>query len=226
MSRPYILLSAAVSLDGYLDDAGPDRLLLSNAADFDQVDQLRADCDAILVGAGTLRADNPRLLVRDQRRRADRVAAGRAEHPVKVTVSNGGNLAPALAFWRTGGAKLVYTSDDAAPGLRARLAEQAGGLAEVVPLGAVVEWPALLADLGRRGIGRLLVEGGGQVHTQLLAAGLFDELRLAVAPIMVGDDRAPRFLRPASYPNGRLLLTEVRAVDDMAVLTYRPQAPA
>jgi 5-amino-6-(5-phosphoribosylamino)uracil reductase len=222
MSRPYVLLSAAVSLDGHLDDAGPERLLLSNPADFDEVDQLRADCDAILVGAGTLRADNPRLLVRDERRRADRVAAGRAEHPVKVTVSNGGQLATELAFWRTGGDKLVYTGDGAAPGLRARLA----GLAEVVGVGTTVGWPALLADLGRRGIGRLLVEGGGLVHTQLLAAGLFDELRLAVAPIVVADDRAPRFLRPATYPNGRLLLTEVRAVGDMAVLTYRPRPPA
>lgn len=75
-SRPYVLLSAAVSLDGCLDDAGPERLFLSNAEDFDRVDAVRASCDAILVGAGTLRADRPRLLVKSAQRRADRVAAG------------------------------------------------------------------------------------------------------------------------------------------------------
>lgn len=59
MPYPYVLLSAAVSLDGYLDDTGPDRLLLSSPADFDRVDEVRASVDAILIGAGTIRADNP-----------------------------------------------------------------------------------------------------------------------------------------------------------------------
>ncbi|MRT44622.1 5-amino-6-(5-phosphoribosylamino)uracil reductase, partial [Xylella fastidiosa subsp. multiplex] len=63
MPYPYVLLSAAVSLDGCLDDTGPERLLLSSPADFDRVDEVRASVDAILIGAGTIRADNPRLLV-------------------------------------------------------------------------------------------------------------------------------------------------------------------
>lgn len=74
--HPFVLLSAAVSLDGHLDDASPERLLLSNAADFDRVDEERAAADAILVGGNTLRTDNPRLLVNDPARRAARVAAG------------------------------------------------------------------------------------------------------------------------------------------------------
>ncbi|MGW2546348.1 RibD family protein, partial [Kitasatospora sp. NPDC001574] len=75
--RPFVLLSAAMSLDGYLDDASPERLLLSGPADFDRVDAERAACDAILVGGNTLRADNPRLLVNDPDRRAARRAGGR-----------------------------------------------------------------------------------------------------------------------------------------------------
>ena len=62
--RPYTLISCCVSLDGYLDDAGPERLVLSPAADLDRVDAERAGCDAILVGAETVRRDDPRLLVR------------------------------------------------------------------------------------------------------------------------------------------------------------------
>ena len=61
--RPYVLLSCGMSIDGYLDNASGKRLLLSNDADFDRVDDVRASCDAILVGAGTVRLDNPRLLV-------------------------------------------------------------------------------------------------------------------------------------------------------------------
>ncbi len=62
--RPYVVLSCAISLDGCLDSTGPDRLVLSGAEDLDRVDAERSAADAILVGAGTIRRDNPRLLVR------------------------------------------------------------------------------------------------------------------------------------------------------------------
>jgi len=74
--RPYTLLSCGMSIDGYLDSPHVTRLRLSNAADFDRVDAVRAQCDAILVGAATVRNDNPRLLVRSAARRADRAARG------------------------------------------------------------------------------------------------------------------------------------------------------
>ena len=220
--RPYVLLSAAVSLDGYLDDASPDRLLLSNPADFDRVDAVRADSDAILVGAQTLRSDNPRLLVTDANRRARRIAAGKPEYPVKVTVSASGDLDSGLRVWHHGGDKLVYTTDVGA----ARLTDRLAGLAEVVSLGAAIDFGELLDDLGRRGITRLMVEGGGQIHTAFLAADLADELLLAVAPILVGDSRAPRFLHPAPYPGGsgrRMDLADVTRVGDIAVLRYLPR---
>ena len=63
MPRPYVLLSVAQSLDGYIDDPSPDRLVLSSPEDLDRVDEVRAGCDAIMVGAVTLRRDNPRLRV-------------------------------------------------------------------------------------------------------------------------------------------------------------------
>lgn len=154
-SRPYVLLSAAVSLDGHLDDASPERLLLSNAADFDRVDAERAECDAILVGGNTLRTDNPRLLVNAPARRAVRVAAGRPAYPLKVTLSASGALDAGLRFWHTGGDKLAYTTDAGAAALRPALA----GLADVVALGPEVALTAVLDDLGARGVRRLMVEG-------------------------------------------------------------------
>jgi riboflavin biosynthesis pyrimidine reductase/pyrimidine deaminase RibD-like protein len=87
-----VVLSCATSIDGYLDDASPRRLILSNAADFDRVDSLRADADAILVGATTVRVDNPRLRVRSAARRAAREAAGLPPTPLRVTLSRSGNV--------------------------------------------------------------------------------------------------------------------------------------
>ncbi|WP_194816640.1 dihydrofolate reductase family protein [Nocardia sp. XZ_19_385] len=217
--RPHVVLSVAVSLDGYIDDASPDRLKLSDTADFDRVDQVRAESDAILVGAETLRRDNPRLLVNSAERRAARSAAGKPEYPLKVTVTASGDLDPAWRFWHHGGDKLVYTTDAGV----ARIGKQLSGLAEVVSLGAVVDFAALLADLGKRGTTQLMVEGGTRIHTEFLAADLADELHLAVAPILVGDPAAPRFAGPAAYPGGphrRLRLADVAQVGDMAVLRY------
>ncbi|HEX6471963.1 MAG TPA: dihydrofolate reductase family protein [Streptosporangiaceae bacterium] len=223
--RPYVLLSVAASVDGYIDDAGPRRLVLSNEADLDRVDQVRAGCDAILVGATTLRRDDPRLIVHAERRRAERAAGGRPPYPLKVTLTAGGDLDPGLRFWHHGGDKLVYCPDPVVSKLRGRL----GDLAEVVSLGAGLDVAAVLADLHRRGVRRLMVEGGGATHTQFLTAGLADEIHLAIAPFFVGDPAAPRFVNPGAFPYGpvsRMTLAEVRAVGDMAVLRYLTGAKA
>ncbi|WP_330251484.1 dihydrofolate reductase family protein [Nocardia sp. NBC_00565] len=217
--RPYVLLSVAVSVDGYIDDASPQRLLLSNEADFDRVDAVRADSDAILIGAETLRRDNPRLLVSSAERRAARLAAGKPEYPLKVTVSARGDLDPELRFWHHGGDKLVYTTNTGA----AKLGDRLAGLAEVVSLGGDIDLGALLDDLGRRGIARMMVEGGTRMHTEFLSADLADELQMAVAPILVGHAAAPRFLGPAEFPSRRMRLADVTRIGDVALLRYLPQ---
>lgn len=158
MPRPYVLLSAAVSIDGHLDTRpGEDRLLLSNKEDFERVDSVRASVDAILVGAGTLRADNPRLLVNSAGRRASRVAAGQPEYPLKVTITGTGNLDPGWKFWHHGGDKLVLAvGHEATTKARANL----GDLATVQSVPEEAVWPAALDILGDEyAVKRLMVEG-------------------------------------------------------------------
>ena len=209
-----------MSIDGYLDDASAERLLLSNDADFDRVDAVRAGCDAILVGATTIRQDNPRLLVRSAARRAARIARGADPDPVKVTVTSSCHLDPQASFFTTGdSAKLVYcatpTRDDAEKLL--------GDRATVVDGGDPVDVRVIAADLAGRGVRRLMVEGGGRIHTQFLTAGLADELHLVVAPFFVGDARAPRFVHEGTFPWGpdnRATLAEVRQIGDVVLLRY------
>lgn len=226
MSRPYTLLSCAMSLDGRIDDAGPERLRLSSPEDFDEVDELRAGCDAILVGAGTVRADDPRLLVRSPERRSRRLAQGRTADLVKVVLSEHGGIDPSARVFTTGdAAKLVYVGADAHPAAVRRFAEAGGGV-EVVESGR--ELGPILADLAARGVERLLVEGGTGVHTRFLTAGLADELRLAVAPFFVGQADAPPFVGPGAFadgPDNPMRLAETRALGGMAILHYLPQTP-
>lgn len=220
--RPYVLSSVATSVDGHIDDTSPERLLLSNAEDFDRVDQVRAESDAVLIGGNTLRRDNPRLLVNSDARRAARVTAGKPEHPLKVTVSASGDLDRDLRFWHFGGDKVVYTTDEAAPKLRETLA----GLADVVSTGPTLDFGALLDDLGTRGVCRLMVEGGGQIHTQFLAQDLVDEIHLAIAPLLVGQADAPTFTNAAPYPGGttsRMQLLGAETIGDVVLIRYAPK---
>ena len=220
MTRPYVLLSCAMSIDGYIDDATDDRLLLSNDADIDRVDAVRAGCDAILVGAHTIRRDNPRLLVRSAARRADRAARGLPPSPTKVTLTGGGDLDPDAAFFTAGDAdRLVYCASAAVDKARVRV----GDRATVVDAGDPVDLHAMLADLSARGVGRLMVEGGSSMHTRFLTAGLADEALLVVAPFFVGDSRAPRFVGDGAFPwhaGHRATLAEVGQIGDVVLIRY------
>ncbi|GII58669.1 hypothetical protein Pth03_70580 [Planotetraspora thailandica] len=221
-SRPYVLLSCAVSVDGYIDDASPERLLLSNAADFDRVDEVRACTDAILIGATTVRRDNPRLVVDSAERRERRVALGLPAYPLKVTITASGDLDRGLNFWHHGGAKVVYSPDAAVLKIRRTL----DGLADVVGTGPAVDLGVVLDDLGARGVRHLMVEGGGTIHTQFLTQGLADEIHLAIAPILVGDPDAPRFLNEGCFPGGaarRMRVAEVRPIGDVVLIRYLPK---
>ncbi|MFB9303243.1 dihydrofolate reductase family protein [Kibdelosporangium philippinense] len=198
MNRPYTILSAAMSVDGYIDDATDERLILSGDEDWDRVDELRASVDAIMVGANTIRRDNPRLGVRSDKRRAEREARGLPSNPLRVTFTASGALDRSAEFFRDDNF-VVYGPP-------------------AVPLSIVVE------DLARRGVRRLMVEGGSAVHTAFLTQNLADEIQLAVAPIFVGDSRAPRFVQDGQFGADRMVLDGIQQVGDCTVMRFFPDA--
>ena len=183
---------------------------------------MRAGCDAILVGAGTVRNDNPRLLVRSPARRDDRVAHGLPPSPLKVTVTGAGAARPRCPVLRRPATseKLVYCAD------RRRGRRRAPGWARSRPW-STAAGPSTCATwartCARRGVRRLMVEGGGTVLTQFLTGDLADELHLVVAPFFVGDSRARRFVGDGCFPwnpDRRATLAEVRRIGDVVLLRY------
>jgi 5-amino-6-(5-phosphoribosylamino)uracil reductase len=154
------------------------------------------------------------------------VAAGDPPTPRRVVLSRSGDLPLASAVFRddpVGGAAvappLVLVPAGRVPAVRAALS----GVAEVAAAGPAGDPGDVVAELARRGARRVLVEGGTAVNTAFLAAGAVDELRLAVAPFLVGRPGAPRLVGAGPFPVGpgsRARLREVRPVGDMAVLTY------
>jgi riboflavin-specific deaminase-like protein len=210
-----------MSVDGCLDAPGPERLVLSGHADLDRVDAERSEADAIMVGAGTIRRDNPRLVIRSAGRRASRVGRGFPENPARVTLTASGDLDPSARFFdaTSGAGPVVYCAAPQAPKLQNMLND----IAPVIAVPPPVELAAILADLSRRGVHRLLVEGGARLGREFLANGLVDELALTVAPFFVGAAAAPRFAGPGVYPHDParpMHLAEVRQLDDVVLLRY------
>lgn len=195
-----IILSAAVSADGYLDNCEDERLILSSPDDWRAIHALRAECDAILLGAETLRHDNPSLLIRDAKLRAKRLAEGRREDIMKVTVSGSGRLDPKLRFFTEGqGEKVVFTHGSVS--------------SELSEVATVISRPVLTAttmlnQLRKMGVKTLMVEGGSNVLSMFLRERCWDEFRLGLAPIFVGDEHAPRLVLDGNYPPMSLVETE------------------
>ena len=207
-AKVQVFISVAVSLDGYIDDRSPQRLILSSPEDLAEMRAAREQCDAILVGAETVRRDNPSL---------------RAKNAARVTVTHSGELDPDLHFFDGSMRTIVLTALERVDALRERLGERA----EVIAIDSF-EPAAYVSALQDCGVRSLFVEGGTRILTAFLASGTFDRLRLAVAPFFVGDDDAPRMVHASHFLNGvnqRLILRDARKLGDVAVLEYEhPQA--
>ncbi len=215
----FIHVSVAVSLDGFIDDRSPERLILSSPEDFEDMYSQRAKCDAILIGASTVRKDNPSLLFRQQNLIEQRIRNGLTPELIKVTLTNTGNLDPTLKFFTTGNTrKIVLCSPQAENSARERL----GHVAEIVAI-SNLRPVDIISVLRSKGIRKLFVEGGTSVLTAFISTGVFHSLRVAVAPFFVGDEKAPRFVGNAKFihnKDNRLQLVRCRCLGDMTVMDF------
>ena len=164
-----VTLSFATTADGYLDDNSPERLMISTPGDWEAVMRLRAAHDAILVGAETLRRDNPALLLRDPAVRELRRARGVRPDLAKVTVTRSGGLSPAMRFFTEGDADRYIFSQTEIPELK--------DIAEVISTDGSITAGYIVTELEKRGVESLLVEGGARILGMFLAEGMADEVR-------------------------------------------------
>jgi len=187
--RPLVVAKYAMSLDGRIATrTGQSRWITGEPARL-EAHRLRDRADAILVGAGTVRADDPSLTTRLP---AALAGEGGPHHPLRVVVDGRGTLPVAARVFSPDlpGATLVATTAAAGPGWRAALAER-DVEAIVAGDGPRVDLPILLDCLGARGLNTLLVEGGAGIHGAFFDGGLVDRVAAFVAPVVVGGVAAP-----------------------------------
>lgn len=200
-----------------MDDCSSRRLMLSSEEDWREVYRLRAECDVILVGAETIRRDDPALVIRDPGLRAGREAAGVRADIVKATVTGSGDIDTSSRFFTEGAdiPKIVFIREDAPAGKKTALSH----VSDVVLMSEIAA-RSIVKELSDRGFGRLMVEGGPKVIKMFLDEDMADEFRLAVAPFNVGDENAPRLPYFGNLPfEGRSEKTEHTA-GNMKVFEY------
>ena len=216
----HVVVNAAMSADGKLASRRREQLAISGPNDFDRVDQLRADSDAVMVGVGTVLADDPSLTVDDSTRRAERVTDGKSENPARV-IADSRIRTPPDANVLDDAAETYLLVSQAAPTDFIEQMEEAG--AYVLAAGEDrVDIRTALAKLEGEGIDRLMVEGGGELIFSLFEAGLVDELREFVGPKILGGRDAPTLADGDGFVESfpELTLESVEQIDDGVLLTW------
>ena len=190
MNRPFVFINVAMTADGKIDTLERKGAAVSSPQDKERVDHLRASADAIMVGGRTLLDEDPKLTVKSEGLRAERVASGLSPNPIKVGIVTQANIKADSQFLNAGPADIVIfttqrTSKEHLALLKSKRVDVYVDRAEKVDL------QGALAILKEIGVDRLMVEGGSTLNFELIRLGLVDEITAYVAPMIFGGESAP-----------------------------------
>lgn len=220
MNRPFVFINVAMTADGKIDTFQRRGAAISSPRDRERVDELRAGADAVMVGGRTLLDEDPKLTVKSESLRAERLVRRLAPNPMKVGIVTQAKLRMDSHFLNAGPANIVIfttrqTSKRHLSLLTARRVDV------YVDDARWVDLPRALATLKDLGVDRLMVEGGSRLNFELIRLGLVDEIYAYVAPMIFGGERAPTMAsgpgleRSAAIP---LKLIEAAPGEDGGVL--------
>jgi 2,5-diamino-6-(ribosylamino)-4(3H)-pyrimidinone 5'-phosphate reductase len=225
--RPYVVVNIAMSADGKISTRERRQVRISGAQDFNRVDRLKAGCDAIMVGIGTVLADDPSLTVKSEECREYRRKQGWDDHPVRIVVDSAGRIPPDASILHKGEGKRVVAVSKRVDATKISLLEKK---ATVIVAGEYeVDLSALMNELGAMGIHRLMVEGGGTLIAGLIKAGLVHEIYTFISNIIIGGKDSPTFtegegfIQESAFP--RLTLLEARRIGHGILLHWIVENP-
>ncbi len=218
MERPNVIINCAMSADGKISSFERRQVRISGQRDMERVRVLRAESDAVMVGVGTVLADDPGLRVKSEDLRRMRLDRGLPEDPLRVVVDSRARTPPGSEVLGEG---CILALSRAAPA--ERIASLKGKCEIVVAGEDRVDLLLLLSILHKKGVRRLMVEGGATLNWSLVEAGLVDEISVYVGPLIIGGAGAPT---PVDGPGFAgefpgLELISVHALDGGVLLRWR-----
>ena len=190
MNRPFVFINVAMTADGKIDTFQRQGAAISSPRDKERVDRLRADADAVMVGGKTLLDEDPKLTVKSEVLRAERLERGLSPNPIKVGVVTEARLKPDSEFLNSGPADIVIFTTRWTSKHHVSLLKSLG-VDVYVDESEKVDLTKALETLKQIGVERLMVEGGATLNFELLRLGLVDEITAYVAPMIFGGANAP-----------------------------------
>jgi 2,5-diamino-6-(ribosylamino)-4(3H)-pyrimidinone 5'-phosphate reductase len=222
MDRPFIFINSAMSADGKLSTKERKQVKISGKLDFERVDELRAQADAIMVGIGTVLADDPSLTVKSPERKAARKAAGKSENPVRIIVDSAARTPLEADIFKKGEGLRIIAVSNSAPAEKLKSLEEK---ALVLKTGDFkVDLGELAAKLKEMSINKLMVEGGATLNWGMLSAGLVDEVYTFVGNLIIGGKTAPTFTDGEGFAEAELLgleLLSAEKIEDGILLRWK-----
>jgi 2,5-diamino-6-(ribosylamino)-4(3H)-pyrimidinone 5'-phosphate reductase len=194
LKRPFVFINSAMSADGKISSVERKQVRISGPEDRARVDALRAKSDAIMVGVGTVLADDPALRVRSSSLREARAKRGEPENPLRVVADSRARTPPAAQVLGPG--CLIAVSRSAPLNRMAALSHQC----EIAIYGEDrVDLLQLMAALNEMGIKRLMVEGGATLNWSMISLGLVDEIYVYIGALILGGENAPTLVDGAGF---------------------------
>lgn len=220
MERPFVFINAAMSADGKISTVKRTQTRISGTEDFDRVDALRARSDAIMVGIGTVLADDPSLTVKSKKRREERKSAGQGENPLRIVVDSEARTPVDAEVLNKGEGKRIIAVSQ-----RAILENvgQLGEKADVLVCGMEeVDLKKLLYLVWQRGVRSVMVEGGATLNWSLISQKLVDMIYTYVGNMIVGGETAPTLVDGEGFTKEmvKLELLGVVKLDDGVLLKW------
>jgi len=221
MNKPFIFINSAMTVDGKISTIERRQVRISSPKDMELVDELRAGSDAVLVGMKTLLTDDPKLTVKSDKLRGERLGKGLSENPMKVVVGRLDFVNLDSEFINYGNAVKVFFASRDSDSLKI---DEIGSMARVYVSADNDINPSFIAEtLYGLGVRKLMIEGGADTNFRFLRAGLVDEIYVTVAPRIFGGKNAPTLVDGDGFSEDKALKLKLLSIDrisDELLLKY------
>lgn len=213
MDRPFTFINSAMSADGKISTWQRKQVRISGAIDFDRVDQLRATSDAVMVGIGTVLADDPSLTVKSVQRRAERKEKGLEENPIRVVIDSQARIPIDADLFKKGKGQRVVVVSSSAPFEKVEALREKAIV--IISGDTKIDLPDAMEQLYRLGIKRLMVEGGATLNWGMLSNCLVDQIYTFVGNIIIGGQMAPTLVDGEGFTDTNPLPLELISAEKL-----------